>query len=170
MVVVALDQTVTIGHVGDSRLYRIRESKVELLTRDHSLVMTYVEQGEITEEEARSHPDRNRLLRSVGGQSPLPPYHIDTLESKTGEGALLLSPDDVLVLCTDGVWELLDDDELAQGVARPGESLPQLAQRLLDRVLERGAPDNATVLLVRAVAVAMAGAGGTALDQEEKGQ
>lgn len=170
VVVVALDQTVTIGHVGDSRLYRIRGSKVELLTRDHSLVMTYVMQGEITEEEARRHPDRNTLTRSVGGQSLLPPYHIDTLESRTGEESLLVDPDDVLILCTDGVWELLEDVELAQEVSRAGESLPKLAQRLLDRVLELGAPDNATVLLVRSVAVAIAGTGYATLNEEEEGQ
>ncbi len=171
VVVVALDRTVTLGHVGDSRLYRIRGSEAELLTRDHSLAMTYVIQGEITEAEARRHPDRNRLTRSVGGQSPLPPHHVDTLESRTGDSALLLDPDDALMLCTDGVWELLDDGELAQEVARAaGESLPQIAQRLLDRVLERGAPDNATVLLVRATEIAMAGTAGAALNHQDEGR
>ena len=164
VVVVAIDDTVTVGHVGDSRLYRVRGPNPDLLTRDHSLAMTHVDQGDITEEEARSHPDRNRLTRSVGGQSPLPSYHVDT------QDRLPLDPDDVLILCTDGVWELLKDVELAQEVVRPGESLPRLAQALLNRVLERGSPDNATVLLVRAGAVAVTGAGRAAADQEERGQ
>ena len=160
VVVVAIDDAVTIGHVGDSRVYRVRRCTPDLLTRDHSLAMTHVDQGDITEEEARAHPDRNRLTRSVGGQSPLPSYHIDT------QDRLPLDPDDVLILCTDGVWELLKDDELAQEVAHPGESLPRLAQALLDRVLERGAPDNATVLLVRAAAFAITGFCRAASDQE----
>ena len=167
VVVVAVNETVTIGHVGDSRIYRIRGNQTELLTRDHSLAMTHVIQGDITEEEVRSHPDRNRLTRSVGTQSPLPPYHIDTLEIKTGRKDLLLAPDDVLILCSDGVWELVEDPELAEALTG-GQPLPKVAQGLLALVLERGAPDNATVLLVRVVEAGVAGTGNRTPSNQEQ--
>ena len=167
VVVVAVNETVTIGHVGDSRLYCIRGNQMELLTRDHSLAMTHVIQGDITEEEVRSHPDRNRLTRSVGAQSPLPPYHIDTLEIKTGRKDLLLAPDDVLILCSDGVWELMEDPELAESVTG-GQPLSKAAQELLALVLERGAPDNATVLLVRVVEAGVAGTGNRTPSNQEQ--
>src|SRR5262249_12795075 len=79
-----LGERLAVGHVGDCRLYRLREGRATLLTRDHSLAMALVQQGELTLEEVRRHPDRNKVLRSLGERHPLPDSFVDTLEQVTG--------------------------------------------------------------------------------------
>jgi len=156
LVVVLLNQTMTIGHVGDGRLYLVRGREPRLLTRDHSLAMLHVLQGEIAPEALRHHPDRNRLIRALGERTPLPLYYIDTLVTTTERPTLLLEPGDVLMLCSDGVWEPVEDVELVTAVAE-GQPLASAANRILSLVLERGAPDNATILLIRVAAVDVVG-------------
>ena len=136
------------AHVGDSRLYLVRGGKAQILTRDHSLAMGLAMQGDIPLEEVRHHPDRNQVTRSLGERNPMPEYYPDTLEVAIGCPTMLLDAGDVLVLCSDGVWEPVTDEEIASFVAENGD-LNTIALRLIDLVLERGAPDNATVVLLR---------------------
>jgi len=138
------------AHVGDSRLYLIRGGKAEILTRDHSLAMGLVVQGEITLDEIRHHPDRNRVTRSLGERIPLPEYYADSLQVFTGSSTMLLESGDLLMLCSDGLWEPVTDDEIAFAVTEGGD-LTIIARRLLDLALGRGGPDNATVVLLRVV-------------------
>ena len=106
-----------ISHVGDCRLYLIRAGETRLLTRDHSLAMALAMQGEIPLEEVRKHPERSRVTRSLGEKRPMPDYLVDTLEQVTGKPTMELEAGDTLLLCSDGVWEPLSDEELVSYVA-----------------------------------------------------
>ena len=101
-----------ISHVGDCRLYLIRAGEIQLLTRDHSLAMALALQGEIRLDEIRTHPERSRVTRSLGERRPMPDYLVDTLEQVTGKLTMELEAGDTLLLCSDGVWEPLSDEEL----------------------------------------------------------
>lgn len=137
-----LERHVALAHVGDSRLYLLRPDALQLLTRDHSLAMALVQQGEIALEALRQHPDRNRLTRALGERPELPAYFVDT-------HTLELAPGDVLLLCSDGLWEPLPEADLLATVAQHAPDLHATAQALLRLALQRGAPDNATVVLLR---------------------
>jgi serine/threonine protein phosphatase PrpC len=127
------------AHVGDSRLYLVRGPKVSRLTRDHSYVGRLVENGVISAEEAETHPQRHILTAALGAGaevSPDAPQH-----------PVALQKGDVLVLCTDGLWGLLSEDEIQTIVA--GRELPEACQALIKKAKDRGAPDNITVQIMR---------------------
>jgi len=106
LTVVALDRVANrllLGWVGDSRIYHIRQGDVRFVSKDHSLVQDLIEQGEITEEEALYHPQRNRITRSVNGTSPA------RMDTKTLTD---LAADDFILLCTDGLLETLGPGQI----------------------------------------------------------
>jgi len=107
------------AHVGDSRLYLLRKGRVAARTRDHSYVQQLVDAGKIREEAAENHPDRNRVMRCLGG--PQPPK-IDPAHS------IVLEMDDVLLLCTDGLWGPLTQRQILIGLIGrdPASALPEL--------------------------------------------
>jgi PPM family protein phosphatase len=127
-------------HVGDCRLYLIRDSRIVHRTRDHSVVQRLVDQGRIREEAIESHPERNRLLQCLGGVlSPKPePAQHETL-----------APGDVLVLCSDGFWGPLTPRQMLHSIAtRPlAEAIDELAGLAERRAGERC--DNVSVLAIR---------------------
>lgn len=127
------------AHVGDSRLYIVHKGKIHPITRDHSYVGRLVEQGIISPEEAGNHPQRNILISALGAGTDLVP--------ESSELPLTLEKDDVLVLCTDGLWSLVDEEEI-QGVAAE-KSLDEACQKLIKIAKERGGPDNITVQMLR---------------------
>ena len=123
-----LGKHLAIGHVGDCRLYLLREGQATLLTRDHSLAMTLVQQGELAPEALRRHPDRNKVSRSLGERHPLPDSFVDTLEQVTGGAILELQGGDLLLLCCDGLWEpVLEEDMLKALPPTEGKSEPPLS-------------------------------------------
>ncbi|MFZ5823379.1 MAG: Stp1/IreP family PP2C-type Ser/Thr phosphatase [Bacillota bacterium] len=126
-----------IANIGDSRAYLIAESPQQITT-DHSVVAQLVSKGELTPEEARVHPRRNEIYRMIGFGRPVQP-DLFTLQ---------LQADDVLLLCSDGLSNLVSDEELQAAVAG-GQSLEQAAQGLVDVANSRGGDDNITVVLVR---------------------
>ena len=126
---------------GDSRAYRIREGRIEQLTRDHSLVQDLVDAGKLRPEEAKTHPDSNIITRAVGVS--------DVLDVETLSGEVL--PGDRFLLASDGLTRLLGDEELLAEI--DGKDLDEAASRLLEIVLERGAPDNVSLAIVRAARV-----------------
>lgn len=134
------------AHVGDGRLYLLRagETLPALLTRDHSRA---VEPLNVPPEEARYHPDRSQLTRALGGQRALAEAWIDTFPA--GGGGAALEPGDVLLFCTDGLWEPVVEEEMMNAVRAHGGNLHAAANTLLALALTRGAPDNATVMLAR---------------------
>ncbi|MTV47638.1 Stp1/IreP family PP2C-type Ser/Thr phosphatase [Heliobacillus mobilis] len=134
--------SIAIAHVGDSRAYLFRGGQVRLLTRDHSLVEEMVRQGKLTEAEALSHPQRNIITRALGTRDEV---QVDTiLES--------WMPRDILVLCTDGLTNLVTADEIASMLnssrAHRPDDLGKVADQLLQLALDRGGYDNVTFLII----------------------
>ena len=127
----------TIINVGDSRVYGINRSGIRLLTKDHSLVQMMVDRGEITPEQAKVNPSKNLITRAVGTE---PSVICDIFPMKLEKG-------DYLLLCSDGLTNLLDEQEILFEVAH-GLNKEQCCQRLLDIALKRGAPDNVTSILI----------------------
>jgi protein phosphatase len=127
------------AHVGDSRIYMIRSGEIEQLTEDHSLVATMVREGLLTTEEAANHPRRNVLQRSIGVGEEV---EIDI------DGPMNVQENDVFVLCSDGLHGLVKQEEIKEIAKRP---LRQAADEFVKLALERGAPDNVTVIVARVV-------------------
>ena len=128
--------TAYFGHVGDSRAYIFRGGRLKRLTRDHSLVARLIENGEITEEEARVHPQRNIILSALG----LGP------EVDVEITAVKIMPGDEFLLVSDGLYSMVDDRRIEQVLT--GEPEPAAAvRRLVDLALEAGGVDNVSVLL-----------------------
>ena len=133
-----------LAHVGDSRCYRLREGVFEQLSRDHTLVARLVEQGIITPEQARHHPQRNVIRQAVGVADPSEPLEpdIETFALQAG---------DLYLLCSDGLTDMVDDAEI-EAILRD-EPPTRAAWRLVDRALANGGRDNITVVLVRVLAL-----------------
>jgi protein phosphatase len=142
------DGTLTLAHVGDTRAYLLRDGALAQLTQDHSLVAAMVASGVLTREEARGHPDSNQVLRSLGGQRELGAEHIDTLATARGEATLRLREGDRLLLCSDGIWGVVDDDALRE-LLLGSDDCTAIVQAALRQALEGGAPDNATLIVAR---------------------
>lgn len=127
-----------VANVGDSRAYLISGKTIRQITNDHSLVADMLARGKITPEEARSHPQKNIITRAVGVEAVV---KSDLFEVKLPAGGWVL-------LCSDGLSNLLTDAEMRDTVKRNAE--PETAcSELLETALSRGAPDNVTVLLVQ---------------------
>jgi protein phosphatase len=123
------------AHVGDSRLYLIRDGGIYLLTEDHSAVMEMVKAGLLTLEQARHHPDKNVILRAMGSHAEV--------EVTTWERPFPVRSGDSFLLCSDGLYDLVEDEEIRQ-IVELGD--PQSAcQNLIALAKERGAHDNVTV-------------------------
>ncbi len=133
---------VVIGHAGDSRAYLIRENAIQQLTTDHTYVQELVNKGQLSQQEALSHPDAHILTRCIGSE---PGLAIDLQRywiwsSEKGESQ------DVLLLCTDGLYSQVSDSEIAQTVSN---NSPQRAcAKLVQLVKERGGYDNITLTII----------------------
>lgn len=125
------------GHVGDSRIYLLRDGVIRQITRDHTMVEELVTQGAISLEEARVHPRKNVLIRALGTE--------DSLLVDVGTETLV--PGDLLLLMSDGVYSYLDDGELTLWMDTP--DLEQAAEQLKQYILDRGAQDNLSFVAVR---------------------
>jgi PPM family protein phosphatase len=136
---VLLGRRLHVVHVGDSRLYRIRGSQISRLTRDHSYVGRLVESGIVSSEDAEKHPQRHILTAALGaGLEVL----VDSTEGETG-----LEKGDTLVLCTDGLWGVVSEEEIVKVVRK--NSAAESCTALVKLALERGGPDNITVQVLR---------------------
>ena len=142
-----IEKRLAIAHVGDGRFYLLRGGEFEILSRDHSFVMSLLLQGEITFEEIRTHSDRNKVTRSLGERHPQPDYFIDTLAVQKQTPTIDLCNGDVLLACSDGLWEPVVESEMLEAVS--ANDLRGAARALLKLALQRGAPDNATLVLFR---------------------
>lgn len=124
--------------VGDSRAYRWRQGRLQRLTHDHSLVQEQIDRGEIDAIQAESSSQRNVLTRAVGAAAQV--------QAEVRHGAL--SPGDLFLLCSDGLTRLMPDQEIADEMAFSGADPDRMCDRLIDRCLERGAPDNVSVVAI----------------------
>jgi len=134
-----VDHQLFFAHVGDSRLYMIRGETTQRLTRDHSYVGRLVETGLVRSEDAESHPQRHILTAALGsGHELIPDGPTQPVPLQNG---------DLLILCTDGLWSVVGERQLAQiANANPPADA---CRKLVRAALERGAPDNVTVIILR---------------------
>jgi serine/threonine protein phosphatase PrpC len=123
--------------VGDSRAYRIRHGQIRRLSRDHSLVQDLVDAGMLNSADAEKHESANVITRAVGVSEEL------EVDSSTGEAA----PGDIFFLASDGITRVVEDDELLEELANG--SLEAAADKLVELVLARGAPDNLSMVITR---------------------
>ena len=128
-----------LAHVGDSRAYLVRQRRIRQLTDDHSIVGELLRRNEISEDAAREHPHRHVLTRALGVR--------DVVEPDLAE--ITPEPDDVFVLCSDGLTNHVEDHEIAKAIAEMTE-LQETCDSLVDLANHRGGEDNATVLIARA--------------------
>jgi serine/threonine protein phosphatase PrpC len=146
--VVCWGNRLTLAHVGDSRAYLFHADGIKQLTEDHTVTQSMINSGLLTEAEARQHGDRNKLVRSIGALRDLPESYVCTLQTTLQQTSLRLTTEDVVLLCTDGVWEFIDFQAVYYQVFRH-PNLQAAADRIVQQVLAAGAPDNATVVLLR---------------------
>jgi protein phosphatase len=137
--IVLLDHQLYYAHVGDSRLYLVRDSSISRLTHDHSYVTRLVDNGIIRAEEAESHPQRHILTAALGAGNSVTP--------DSPPEPISLKPADQLVLCTDGMWGLLSDQEILELAA--GKNVEDISKALVETAKKRGGPDNITVQVLR---------------------
>ena len=130
--------TVHLAHVGDSRGYLFRDGSLSQLTRDHTMIETYIRRGVLTPAMAKTHPERHVLTRAVGvAQSAKPDLHSSPL-----------LPSDVLLLCSDGLTKMLEDEQIASILAETTGNPTHACDRLIQESLERGGEDNVTVIVM----------------------
>jgi serine/threonine protein phosphatase PrpC len=134
-----------LGHVGDSRAYRLRGGRLQQLTRDHSLLQEQIDAGLITAEQAAFSANKNLVTRAVGVEDTV------LLETHLHE----VQPGDLYMMCSDGLSDMIDDGTIAHLMQR-GDSLDAMARTLIDAANDAGGKDNISVILARST-----GAGGT---------
>jgi serine/threonine protein phosphatase PrpC len=129
---------VSLGHVGDSRAYRLRDGRLEQLTHDHSLVAELERSGQLTPEAAEHHPQRSIITRALGPETDV---EVDTHSHPARAG-------DVYLLCSDGLTGMISDDEVA-ALMTGASSLDEAAESLIRAANQRGGKDNITVVLFK---------------------
>lgn len=138
VVAVVKGNNVVIGNIGDSRAYIADKEKITQITDDHSYVNELLKSGMITAEEARIHPKKNEILKAVGiGRDVFP----DIFETTLKKGEMLL-------LCTDGLTNMLEDNEIFE-ILSGDESVDTILKKLIDTANERGGTDNITAVLLK---------------------
>ena len=128
---------ISLVNVGDSRAYRISQNGIRQITKDHSVVQMMVDRGELTPEAAKRYPGKNLITRAVGTESSVV---CDVFRQELNRG-------DFLLLCSDGLSNLMDDQEILFEVVH-GVNKERCCKRLLDIAVSRGCPDNFTCVLV----------------------
>jgi len=133
------DNKVSLAHVGDSRAYRLRGNKFEQLTLDHSLLQELVDRGFYSEEEAQRSTNRNYVTRALGVEP--------TVEVEVHEFDVL--PDDVILLCSDGLPDMVEDEDIHLTISTFNASLDVVGQQLVKLANEHGGRDNVSVMLAQ---------------------
>ena len=127
---------VYMGHIGDSRIYRIRKNIIRRITTDHSYVETLVKDGTITREEAFYHPRKNMLMKALGCAGSIEP-------DITAKGFL---PGDIILMCSDGLTNMLDEEEIYNII---NENLENACNKLIEKANALGGYDNISVIIVK---------------------
>ena len=143
------DQSVYIGHVGDSRLYKIRGGRIQKITHDHSPVGEREDRGEISEAEAMRHPRRNEVYRDLGSEEHTPddPEFIESI-------SIPFEPDSALLLCSDGLTDQVTSAEILRIVSGDGVNPAAAVRELIEAANRAGGKDNVSVALVEGPAFA----------------
>lgn len=141
---------VTVGHVGDSRVYRLRDGRLKLLTRDHSVLQEQAETGLLDRDSARVSQNRSLVTRALGAGYDATPEI----------GEFDVQPDDVYLLCSDGLNDMVDDADIELALAELGCNLDMAAEVLVELANDNGGQDNISVVLVRVEGDAVLANGG----------
>ncbi|AJQ27434.1 Stp1/IreP family PP2C-type Ser/Thr phosphatase [Pelosinus fermentans] len=131
--------TIYWGHVGDSRMYLLRNGKLNQLTSDHSLVWELVQSGNITRDEAYVHPKRNLLTRAVGTSCLIT---VDT-------GFVQWKPGDIVLMCTDGLTNMVSEQNICTLMQRKDFEISSIVEQLVNQAKDAGGFDNITVILLK---------------------
>lgn len=131
------EQCLQIANVGDSRLYIVDAKKIRQITRDHSLVEEMVRMGIISREEARVHPDKNKITRAVGASETVEPDFF----------SVRLKPGETVLLCSDGLTNMLEDEEIRMIICG-ARDIVEKAQKLVEAANANGGKDNISVILI----------------------
>jgi serine/threonine protein phosphatase PrpC len=137
----AIETQIVFGHVGDSRAYRLRGDELEQITTDHSLVAELVESGVLTPEEAERHPQRSAITRAVGTERAI---EVDVF-------TVTAEPGDLVLLCSDGLTDMLGENEIASVLLETDRDPPTAAEALVAAANAKGGEDNITVVLFELV-------------------
>ena len=127
---------VYIGHIGDSRIYRIRKNNMKKITTDHSYVEKLIQDGEITREESYNHPKKNLLIKALGTDEEVEPDLIYTV----------LSKNDILIICSDGLTNMISEEEIFKIVRETNSE--NVVEVLVEEANEAGGLDNITVIFI----------------------
>lgn len=133
------DNQITVAHVGDSRMYRYRDGNLQQITVDHTLLQELVDRGFYTQEEANSSLNKNLVTRALGIEGSIA---VDIKED-------LAMPDDIYILCSDGLTDMVDDQEIHATIKTFKDNLDKLADKLIEIANENGGRDNISVLLAK---------------------
>jgi PPM family protein phosphatase len=133
------DNRVAVGHVGDSRMYRLRGEVLETITRDHSLLQEQIDSGMISVEDARLSKNKNLVTRAVGIEADLEP-EIHVHDVMAG---------DIYLLCSDGLNDMVEDDDIQSTIYALQSNLPLAADQLIQMANDNGGRDNVSVILVK---------------------
>ena len=136
---VFFENRVSIGHIGDSRCYRLRADRFEQLTHDHSLLQEQIDSGQLTPEQAKYALNKNLVTRALGIEAVVP---ADILEYR-------VEAEDVYLLCSDGLTDMVDPDNVREIIAAKRTDLAEAAAELVDVANQNGGRDNVSVVLVR---------------------
>lgn len=134
-----IEDTAYWGHVGDSRIYNMKNGKLKQLTKDHSLVQKLLDEGYLTVKQAENHPNRNIIMRALGDSEEL---DVDLSKQK-----LNIIDDHKFFICTDGVTSVISDKELQDFLKE--DELDLIVENLSAKIEERGAPDNFTFAIIK---------------------
>ena len=137
VVLLFYDNRLTVAHVGDSRLYRIRKDNMEQMTRDHTLLQELVDRGFFTQKEARESLNKNLVTRAVGVS---PTVEVDLLED-------IAITHDIYLLCSDGLNDMIDDNLILNTVLNYHNNLEKMAKELIKQAKDHGGKDNVSALL-----------------------
>ncbi|MDR0439951.1 MAG: Stp1/IreP family PP2C-type Ser/Thr phosphatase [Candidatus Accumulibacter sp.] len=135
------DNRITVGHIGDSRLYRLRDGEFSVVTRDHSLLQEQIDHGMITVEEARYAHNRNLVTRALGVEP----------EVESEIHAYDVVPGDLYLLCSDGLNDMVSDEQIHQTLLTSSDDLELATEQLVQMANENGGRDNISVILVKAL-------------------
>lgn len=127
-----------IGHIGDSRVYRLRQSVLRQLTKDHSYVQELLRQGSITIEEAKNHPQKNVLLKALGCDRDMVP---DVITKGFVKG-------DIILLCSDGLTNMVDDKKIYEIIMKNTSDLKVACKMLVDTANDNGGVDNVSAIII----------------------
>ncbi len=135
------DNRVSIAHVGDSRMYRLRQDALEQITVDHTLMQELIERGFYTPEEARNSMNKNLVTRALGID---PEVQVDIQED-------VVLKNDIFLLCSDGLNDMVEDEQIRLTIKENADNLEEAAQKLIQQANENGGNDNVSVILVKSL-------------------